>query len=299
MGGHCGRGPVGRCYGRRVTRSARTLRGLALASHPGPTALVTALAVALAVGTGAGLRTVVVVGAAVLAGQLSIGWSNDWIDADRDLATRRSDKPVVTGLASVPGLRRAALLAAAACVPLSFAVGWRGGLVHLAAVAGGWAYNGALKASVWSWAPFAMSFGLLPVFVVLALPGHPRPAGWAVAAAALLGAGAHLANVLPDLEDDHDTGVRGLAHRLGRQRSSVLAPAVLLVAAGVAVLGPAGRPDLPAWLLGTLAGAVAVSAGVVGVTAPRSRLPFTLTMVVAALCCVLLVRAGDQVVVPI
>ncbi len=261
--------------------------------------LVTVLAVALALGTGAGGWTVAVVGAAVLAGQLSIGWSNDWIDAGRDLAAGRHDKPVVAGLVSEHVLRRASLLAAAACVPLSFAVGWRGGLAHVAAVAGGWAYNGALKASVWSWAPFAVSFGLLPIFVVLALPGHPRPAAWAVSAAALLGAGAHLANVLPDLEDDHATGVRGLAHRLGRRTSSVLAPAVLLVAGGLAVLGPAGAPDPPAWLLGALVGAIAVSAGVVAVAAPRSRLPFTLTMVVAALCCVLLVRVGDQVVLPI
>ena len=260
--------------------------------------LVTVLAVALALGTGAGARTVVVVGAAVLAGQLSIGWSNDWIDAGRDLATGRRDKPVVAGLVSAQVLRRAALLAATACVPLSFAAGWRAGLVHVTAVAGGWAYNGALKSSVWSWAPFAMSFGLLPAFVVLALPGHPRAAGWAVAAAALLGAGAHLANVLPDLEDDHATGVRGLAHRLGRRGSSLVAPVVLLAAAAVAVLGPPGPADPPSWLLAALAGVIAVSAGLVAVTAPRSRLPFTLTMAVAAVCCVLLVRAGQQVVLP-
>lgn len=282
-----------------MDRPGHAVLALARACHPAPTVLVTVLAVALALGTGAGGWTVAVVGAAVLAGQLSIGWSNDWIDAGRDLAAGRLDKPVVAGLVSEHVLRRASLLAAAACVPLSFAVGWRGGLAHVAAVAGGWAYNGALKASVWSWAPFAMSFGLLPMFVVLALPGHPRPAAWVVSAAALLGAGAHLANVLPDLEDDHATGVRGLAHRLGRRTSSVLAPAVLMVAGGVAVLGPAGAPDPPAWLLGALVGAIAVSAGVVAVAAPRSRLPFTLTMVVAALCCVLLVRAGDQVVLPI
>ncbi len=35
--------------------------------------------------------------AAVLTGQLSIGWSNDWLDAYRDAAVRRFDKPVVSG----------------------------------------------------------------------------------------------------------------------------------------------------------------------------------------------------------
>jgi len=42
------------------------------------------------------------------------------------------------------------------------------------------------------------------------LPGHPAPRASVSAAAALLGLGAHFANVLPDLAGDAATGVRGL-----------------------------------------------------------------------------------------
>ena len=55
------------------------MRALAAASHPAPTAVVTVLAVALVAGLGAPVATVLLVGAAVLAGQLSVGWSNDCV----------------------------------------------------------------------------------------------------------------------------------------------------------------------------------------------------------------------------
>ena len=60
------------------------LRGMISASHPGPAVAVTLVTVILAIGVGIDPARVVLVGAAMLAGQLSIGWSNDWIDADRD-----------------------------------------------------------------------------------------------------------------------------------------------------------------------------------------------------------------------
>ena len=63
------------------------------------------------------------------------------------------------------------------------------------------------------------------------------PPWWMVAAGALLGVGAHLVNVLPDLDDDAATGVRGLPHRLGARRASALAAAVLVTATVVIVVG--------------------------------------------------------------
>ena len=281
-------------YGAPVAHQV-SVRGLALACHPGPTAVVTSLALALAVGVGAPVGVAATVTAAVFAGQLSIGWSNDWIDAQRDVAAGRTDKPIVGGSVGAGHLRVAALTAAGACVPLSFAVGWDAGLVHVAAVACGWAYNDGLKSGVWSWLPYAVAFGLLPVFIVLALPAGSTTAGWAIAAGALLGVGAHLANVLPDLEDDRAHGIHGLPHRLGRTPTSVLAPAVLGVAVAVVVLAPAGGPGPVAWAGGLLAVLLAVAAGVVALTRPRSRVPFTLTMAVAAACVTLLVLAGPQV----
>ena len=111
----------------------------------------------------------------------------------------------------------AAAIALAAVPLLSLLSGWRAAIVHCVAVALAWAYDLGLKATALSVVPYAIAFGLLPVFVVLGLPGAPWPPWWAPVAGALLGAGAHFANALPDLDDDIATGVRGLPHRLGAE----------------------------------------------------------------------------------
>ena len=90
--------------------AARSAAALVRASHPEPTVAVTAIATALAVSTGLGLRSLWVA-AAFLTGQLSVGWSNDWIDAARDARNQRADKPVGRGLLSVAAVRTAALAA--------------------------------------------------------------------------------------------------------------------------------------------------------------------------------------------
>ncbi|WP_419706988.1 UbiA family prenyltransferase [Promicromonospora sp. NFX87] len=279
------------------TSARRLARGLVLASHAAPAAVVTGLAAALAGALGSGWLVVTLVTVAVGTGQLSVGWSNDWIDARRDTAVGRTDKPVVAGLVTARTLRGAAFAALAVCVVASLALGVVPGVAHLVAVGGAWAYNARLKATVWSWLPYALSFGLLAVFVVLAAPGPRVPAGWAVAAAALLGTGAHVANTLPDLEDDAATGVRGLPHRLGRRASEVLAPCLLVAAVAVVVTGPAGAPGPAAWVGGAVAVGLALAAGVMALARPRSRAPFGLSMCVAVVCVVLLALAASEAAV--
>ncbi|PVU81192.1 ubiquinone biosynthesis protein UbiA [Cellulomonas sp. WB94] len=275
--------------------SWRAVRGLVLAFHPGPTVVVTGLAAALAAGVGAEPATTLLVAAAVLAGQLSVGWSNDWLDAARDLAVARAGKPVVAGLLSARELRTAAAVAVAACVPMSLATGWLPGVVHLLAVASAWAYNLVLKRTVLSWLPYAVSFGLLVQFVTLAQPGRPVAAWWATAGASLLGFGAHAANVLPDLEDDAATGVSGLPHRLGRARTTLMALGALVAAVVLVVLAPAGPPSPAAWVGGGAALALAGVGAVASRADPRSRLPFTAAMAVAVVCVVVLVLAGPAI----
>ncbi len=257
------------------------------------------MSAALLAGAGATLGRALLAIAAVLTGQLSIGWSNDWIDAGRDRSVGRWGKPVVSGAVSEGLLRSASLAAATVCAVLSFATGLRPGAVHVVAVAVAWAYNLRLMDSVWSWLPYAVSFGLLPAFLVMTLPGAPLPAAWSVGCAALLGAGAHVANVLPDLEDDAATGVRGLPHALGRRRSGVLAPALLVAGVVVGVLGtfhsPGGLPALGVLGVGAVAVVLAVDAGVVALTRPQSRTPFGLSMTVAGLCVVLLAGSGRAI----
>jgi 4-hydroxybenzoate polyprenyltransferase len=267
------------------------LPALVQACHPEPSAAVTAITTALALSAGRGAGSAWVA-AALLTGQLSIGWSNDWIDADRDRTTARPDKPAARGDLLPGTLRTAALLAAAACVPLSLAMGWAAGVVHLLAVASAWAYNARLKSTALSWAPYAFSFGLIPSIVTLGLPGSPWAPAWATAAGALLGVGAHLANVLPDLDDDAATGVHGLPHRLGRTACAALSAVLLLAATGVLALGP-GK----AGVLGAAAVVLAVvvtNAGLALARRPGSRAAFHAVIVVAGIDVALLLARGSS-----
>lgn len=218
------------------------------ASHLAPTLFVTMLATLLAVAAGQTPWGVALVVATVLTGQLSIGWSNDWLDATRDSLSGRTDKPIVVGSVSAVRVRGAAFGALAASVPLSFANGLGAGAAHLGLVGSGWAYNLGLKATWWSWAPYAVGFGLLPAFVTLGLPTPLWPPWWAMLAGALLGVGAHFGNVLPDIDDDLAHGVRGLPQRMGRTGAGVTALALLLSASLVLLVSPSGAPSRAAWV---------------------------------------------------
>ncbi|MGY1707213.1 UbiA family prenyltransferase [Geodermatophilus sp. SYSU D00697] len=276
------------------SRPAATARALALATHPGPAVAVTVVATLLAVAAGVPVGRVVLVGLAVLAGQASIGWSNDWLDADRDRAVARPDKPVVQGTVAPTLLRSLALASAAAAVVLSLLLGVVPGLLLLALVASGWAYNAGLKRTAASLLPYVTGFGALPAGVVAAAPGAPVAPWWLVAAGGALGAAAHLANVAPDLEDDLATGVRGLPHRLGARTSAVSGAALLGGASLVLVLGPEGPPTAAGWTglaLAVPAVAVAALAG----TARFRRLAFPAVMLLTVLDVVLMLAGGAAV----
>jgi 4-hydroxybenzoate polyprenyltransferase len=265
----------------------RGLVGLALASHPGPTIAVTTLVTLIAWSAGRNAAGCALVAAAILTGQLSIGWSNDATDAARDTTVARSDKPIVAGLVTRRTVWTGAGLAAAACIPFSLASGLLAGLAHLVGVAMAWAYNLWLKSTPISWLPYAVAFGLLPSFVTLGTPpDHDWAPWWATAAAALLGVGAHLANAVPDLADDLTTGIRGWPQRLGGA-ARVFAPLPLAVATTLLVLAPAGAVGVAGWI--TL-GVVAV---LLGVIAFWRHAPFWVTIAVAAVSIVLLVLRGD------
>lgn len=232
--------------------------GLVRATHPEPAAAVTVVAGLLALAVGHAPAGAVLVTATVAASQLAVGWTNDAVDAGRDLATGRADKPVPRGQISRRTVATAAGTAAAVTVLLALASGPLAAAAAIAGLVSGLAYDWPLKATVLSPLPYAVSFVALPAYVVLALPATPPL--WMLAAGALLGTGAHFANVLPDLADDAATGVRGVPHRVGRAGSAVLAGVALLAATVVLGFGPASTPR--GWaVLGLVVAATAVVLG--------------------------------------
>lgn len=276
--------------GRRAPGAA--VRGLVRACHPEPAVAVTALVTALAAASGQTAAGCVLVAVAVLAGQVSVGWSNDLLDLRRDTAAGRTDKPLVAGVPRPRTVRIATGAAVPVCVAASLACGPVAGAAHLAGVAAAWTYNAGLKRTVWSWLPYAVAFGLLPAFVTLGLPSRPAPPAWALAAGALLGVGAHITNVLPDIEADLATGVRGLPQRLGHRRSRLLAPMPLLCAAAVLVLGPPGPPGAAGWTALAVTGVAALATVAPAAARPHARLPFLATLAMAATSVGLLLLRG-------
>lgn len=265
----------------------RTLSALARACHPAPTVVVTALGVLLAVDAGLDGGTTVLVGLAVLTGQLSVGWSNDLLDARRDRTAGRTDKPVAAGELSARVIIVALGAVVVLCAVLSLALGPPAAAAHLVLLVSAWAYNLGLKATVVSWLPYVVAFAALPAVPSLALAPPVLPPTWMMAVGALLGAGAHLVNALPDLADDAATGVRGLPHRLGARGAGVLAVAVLAAGTAVAVLGPTG--PVPWW--GWLVLGLAVTLAALGLHR-AGRAPFGAAMAIALLNVVMLLVRG-------
>jgi 4-hydroxybenzoate polyprenyltransferase len=139
-----------------------------------------------------------------------------------------------------------------------------------------------------------ISFGLLPAIATLAAAHPVWPQWWAMAAGALLGIAAHVTNVLPDLDADRRTGVRGLPHRLGPRPSLIIAWASLVLAALAVAVGSG-------FTLVALAGlGVSVALAVAGVAIAwrrgAGRWLFLLVIVAALVDVVLLVLAGHRIV---
>jgi 4-hydroxybenzoate polyprenyltransferase len=276
----------------RVMIFPTRVRALALSCHPLPSLAVTVLAAGLAALVDLPLGRGLLLTAAVFTGQLSIGWSNDYLDAERDRTVARSDKPVATGAVTPRLAGIAALVALIATLTLSAALGWPGGAVALVTVLCGWLYNLGLKGTVLSWLPYAIAFGLLPAIATLSASPSRWPASWAIIAGGLLGVVAHLANVLPDLKQDAATGIRGLPHRLGPQRTALAGAGILLTVSAVVLFGPGDQPG--PWLWAGFAAAVLI-AGTAAAGAyrdPSSRRFFLATILIAGLDLALFALAG-------
>lgn len=259
---------------------------LVRACHPGPTIAVTTLALLLGGAAGLGVGTLALLGLVVLTGQLTIGWSNDLADAERDALVGRADKPLATGELSARVVRGAVVLVLVGSVIAGLGLGLAAGLVHLVLVVGsGWAYNLKLKGTVVSFVPYAVAFGALPAVVQLSATPALLPPPWMLITGATLGVGAHLVNALPDLQDDAVTDVVGLPHRLGERRSRWLAAILLLGGTVVSIIGPASSPPPWVWV-----GVVIILWLAVVIMVGTGKAPFRAALVVALIDVAVLVQ---------
>jgi len=261
------------------------------ATHPEASLVVTAAMTALGLSAGLGWQALLLA-AAVLAGQFSVGLSNDWIDRHRDRDAGRTDKPLVTGRLLDATVLRAAVASLLVCAVLSLGLGPPAAATHLLAVSLGWAYNLDLKFRLTSVLPYAGAFGLLPLIVGLAAGDEVTTPAWLMAAAACLGAGAHFAQVLPDLVADAEQGVEGLPQRLG-PRWSLIAAAILLGTASLIVTASQQAEASRSLMAGLAVILALVATVVVAGLAGRARLGFRLTLLVALGTVGLLVAGGS------
>jgi 4-hydroxybenzoate polyprenyltransferase len=209
------------------------VNGLRLASHFGPTVIVTTISLVLSLFY-TSWQDAIRIAFGVALGQLVVGWSNDLYDYADDLSHQRLNKPLVKGTITREFLARCVMI----MVPLSFLanllgpLGVNGGLVYMFGIACGVAYNFYFKFNIFSPLPFALAFAALPSCIVIA-QGQTPPV-WMWLGGALFGVAAHFVNVLKDIDQDQISGIGGLPQRLG-MRNSIIS-AVVLIALGVIVL---------------------------------------------------------------
>jgi 4-hydroxybenzoate polyprenyltransferase len=205
----------------------RKVNGLRLASHFGPTLIVTSISLTLSFFY-TSWQNAFVIAFGVALGQLVVGWSNDLYDYADDLSHQRMNKPLVQGSITRELLTRCLVI----MVPVSFLanlvgpLGIKGGLVYMFGIACGVAYNFYFKFNIFSPLPYALAFAALPSSIVIAQ--NERPPVWMWLGGALFGVAAHFINVLKDIEQDQISGIGGLPQRMG-MRNSIISAAVLIV----------------------------------------------------------------------
>jgi 4-hydroxybenzoate polyprenyltransferase len=240
---------------------SRVLAGVARLVHPFPSALDAAVTLALALLAGALVGRAVLLGASMLLIQFSIGTFNDLLDAPADAIVGRS-KPLVDGRVTARIALRVGVVCGLAGLLLA---GFAGAATALVACVGygiGLAYDMRLKASPWSWLPYAAGIPLLPVFAWVGATGDlPGPILVLAGLGALGGTSLAIANSLADAERDALSRTRTVATALGRDRAIRLGGLLGLAVGAVATTSAIA---LAGWIPGTgvtAAGAATLVAG--------------------------------------
>jgi 4-hydroxybenzoate polyprenyltransferase len=203
------------------------------AAHFGPTVIVTTITFLLALSQYS-LIDSLRVAIAIFAGQLVVGWSNDFIDAPLDIAAHRTKKPIVSKEINPEQLKKSIFgaLFAALILSLFSPLGLTGTLIHFLGILSATFYNLKLKSTILSPFPYIVSFGALPWAIYL--PAGNQPPLWLFIDFMLIAVAFHFFNVLKDFQWDINQGVLGLPQRLGRNASLVIS--ISLVISAILVL---------------------------------------------------------------
>jgi 4-hydroxybenzoate polyprenyltransferase len=203
------------------------------AAHFGPTVIVTTASFLLSLSQYS-LIDSLRVAIAIFAGQLVVGWSNDFIDAPLDIAAERTKKPIVSKEINPEQLKKSIFgaLFVALILSLFSPLGLTGTLIHFLGILSATFYNLKLKSTIISPLPYIVSFGALPWAIYL--PAGDQPPLWLFIDFMLIAVAFHFFNVLKDFQWDINQGVLGLPQRLGRNASLVIS--ISLVISAVLVL---------------------------------------------------------------
>jgi 4-hydroxybenzoate polyprenyltransferase len=202
------------------------------AAHFGPTVIVTTASFLLSLSQYSiidSLRVAI----AIFAGQLVVGWSNDFIDAPLDIAAHRTKKPIVSKEINPEQLKKSILVALLAALLLSLfsPLGITGTLIHFLGILSATFYNFKLKPTILSPIPYIVSFGALPWAIYLPAGNHPPL--WLYLDFMLIAVAFHFFNVLKDFQWDIKQGIMGIPQRLGRNVSLIIS--ISLVCSAVLV----------------------------------------------------------------
>jgi 4-hydroxybenzoate polyprenyltransferase len=199
------------------------------AAHFGPTVIVTTASFLLSLSQYSiidSLRVTI----AIFAGQLVVGWSNDFIDAPLDIAAQRTKKPIVSKEINPEQLKKSILVALLAALLLSLfsPLGITGTLIHFLGILSATFYNFKLKPTILSPIPYIVSFGALPWAIYLPAGNHPPL--WLYLDFMIIAVAFHFFNVLKDFQWDINQGILGLPQRLGKNVSLIISISLVVSA---------------------------------------------------------------------
>jgi 4-hydroxybenzoate polyprenyltransferase len=199
------------------------------AAHFGPTVIVTTVSFLLSL-TQYSLIDSLRVAIAIFAGQLVVGWSNDFIDAPLDIAAHRTKKPIVSKEINPEQLKKSILVALFVALILSLfsPLGLTGTLIHFLGILSATFYNLKLKPTILSPLPYIVSFGALPWAIYL--PAGNQPPLWLFIDFMLIAVAFHFFNVLKDFQWDINQGILGLPQRLGKNVSLIISISLVVSA---------------------------------------------------------------------